>query len=137
MRVPVFASLLLSLALFTGAPPGMAQDSDPIRSVISAQLEAFRAGDVVAAYDYASPMIRAIFPTPQVFGEMVGRGYPEISNPGAVEFLGQREEAGQPVQRVLLRGQGNLRVFDYTMRQVDGVWRVDGVTPVIDAGNSV
>ena len=55
------------------APEGAGIRAD-IQAVISAQIEAFRAGDVAGAFAYASDGIRRIFGTADTFATMVGRG---------------------------------------------------------------
>ena len=43
--------------------------------IITAQISAFRADDGPTAYSFAAPVVRNIFPTPEIFMSMVKRGY--------------------------------------------------------------
>lgn len=120
----------------TGA--AAADDGAEIRGVIGDQIAAFEADDLGTAFGFASPTIRAIFGTPENFGRMVASGYPMIWRPGAVSYLGLREEGGRPVQRMGFRDAGGaFHLFDYLMIEgLDG-WRIDGVVPVPDTGTGV
>lgn len=128
MRVARIATLIL----FGFLPlQGGADDAGDIRAVIAAQIAAFAAGDLPAAYDFASPGIQAIFPSPEIFGRMVATGYPMIWRPAEVLYFGLRSEGGLLLQRMGLRdGAGTLHLFDYEMTPGDAGWRIDGVIPV-------
>ncbi len=129
MRQLVFA-VLVSGAMGTGLQAQTAADPE-IEAVISDQFADFRAGDVAAAFDNASPLIRSIFGSPETFGHMVQSGYPVIWASAEVRYLGLRSEAGRTFQRLMVRGaSGAVQVFDYEMVQVDGQWRINGVFPV-------
>ena len=125
-------ALLLCLLL---AGPVRAQDAalsqadrDTIRSVITSQLDAFRRDDAPGAYAEAAPGIRRLFPTPDIFLEMVRRGYPPVYRPRSAEFTSLATEDGQLVQRVEIVGpDGEAHIALYTMeREPDGTWRIAG-----------
>ena len=83
----------------------------------------------VAAWTFASPTIQQLFQHPMYFGAMVERGYPMVWTPGEVSFPSLREEDGRPVQRVqIVDGTGRLHLLDYEMVEIDGNWRIAGVT---------
>jgi len=103
--------------------------------VIAAQIAALRSADVAGAFSYASPGIRALFRTPERFGAMVDKGFAVLRQPGDVIWLGQRAEGGQPVQRVMLRSTGAVRILDYRMIEGPDGWRIDGVSPVASGAN--
>lgn len=106
-------------------------DGAAIRDRISAQFEAFEAGDLPAAFAIASPGIQALFGTPQGFGVMVQRGYPMVWRPAEVRYLGLRQDQGLIWQRVMIRDQaGVLHLFDYQMVPSASGWRINGVRPV-------
>ena len=62
-----------------------ALESD-IRSVIESQLKAFARGDASTAYAQASPEIRKMFPTEDIFMMMVRSGYRALIAPKRVDF---------------------------------------------------
>jgi hypothetical protein len=104
-------------------------DKSQFQSIITGQIEAFRADDGVRAYSYAAPMIRQIFPTPEAFMGMVRRGYPQVYRPQSFTF-GKAEfsASGRPTQRVTIMGpDGNSYEAIYTMeQQPDGTWAING-----------
>lgn len=118
--------LLLGLAF----GPARAQDAEAdIRSVISGQIEAFKADDFETAFSFASPAIKQMFGSPSNFGAMVQTGYPMVWRPAQVRFSGLETTGGRTVQSVVVTDQsGALFVLDYEMIEVDGGWQIDGVT---------
>ena len=125
-RVLVGLSLLIALAA-----PAAAQDASDraaIRSVIERQLEAFQRDDGEAAFGFASPMIRQMFGTSEIFMDMVRQGYRPVYRPKSVEFGELVEFQGQPAQKVhLVDPDGRPVLAIYVMTQLpDGSWRIDG-----------
>lgn len=118
----------IALALWFGlAVAPLAQDRD-IESTISAQISAFLADDLSAAFDHASPSIQTLFQTPENFGVMVRRGYPMVWRPDDVRFLELREIAGNLWQKVMIRdGAGQIHLLDYQMVRSEGAWKINGV----------
>ncbi len=118
----------IALALWFGlAVAPLAQDRD-IESTISAQISAFLADDLSAAFDHASPSIQTLFQTPENFGVMVRRGYPMVWRPDDVRFLELREIAGNLWQKVMIRdGAGQIHLLDYQMIRSEGAWKINGV----------
>ena len=103
------ATLALALVLAAGLVRSAAAeiaDSDRtgIQSIIGSQIEAFRRDDAAAAYDFASPMIQTLFPTPEVFMEMVQTGYMPVYRPQSFTFGPLVETPRGPVQRVFITG---------------------------------
>lgn len=126
-RLAAFA-LAIALALAAGLPARPGEPGDSIRSVIVAQLDAFRINDLDAAYAHASPMIQSIFRNPQVFGRMVETGYPMIWRPYHYEMLTLTVIPSGQVQTVLFQDrQGRFHEADYEMRLIGGEWRINGV----------
>jgi hypothetical protein len=125
MRALVLA-LLIVLAIT--AHPSAQTPEDGVRDVISRQIGAFEADDFARAFDFASPMIRGIFGTPERFGAMVRNGYPMVWRPADVRFLGLEERGGALHQRVLITDRaGRAHVLEYEMLQVGGRWAINGV----------
>ncbi|MFM7442724.1 MAG: DUF4864 domain-containing protein [Tabrizicola sp.] len=115
-----FLAICLSL-------PANAQEK-PIQDTIQSQFDAFLKDDFAAAFEFASPMIKGIFGTPERFGQMVTQGYPMVHRPSAVEMLELRELEGRLWQRVLvtdLAGRGH--VLEYQMIETPDGWRINGV----------
>jgi len=104
-------------------------DKSAFQSIISGQIDAFRAEDGPKAYSYAAPMIRQIFPTPDVFMDMVRRGYQPVYRPQSFQF-GEAgfSAAGRPIQKVTIVGPDGITYEAiYTMeRQPDGTWQISG-----------
>ena len=119
----------LVLALLAAALPVRADEpADSIQAVIDSQLDALQANDLTAAFAHASPMIQSKFGTPEVFGRVVETGYPVIWRPASHEMLELIETATGRIQLVLFQDRAG-RLFEavYDMRQIDGVWRINGV----------
>ena len=76
----ILAAVLLAAQL--GAGPARADGhGNAIEAVIADQIAAFRTNDLERAFSHASPMIQSKFRTPEIFGQMVSRGYPMIWRP--------------------------------------------------------
>jgi len=124
--------LLLGLA-FGASVPACAQavsevDARAVRTVVSAQLEAFAKDDAKRAFSYAAPSIRAMFGTPERFLAMVRAGYPVVYRAADVTFLVPLRLESDLVQGVhLTDGDGTLWLATYRLeRQPDGSWRIAG-----------
>ncbi len=81
----MLAALLLSLAPLRAEALSDA-DKMAFRDIITNQLEAFKVDDGPRAYSYAAPMIKQIFPTPDVFMNMVRQGYAPVYRPQSYTF---------------------------------------------------
>ncbi|WP_144184585.1 DUF4864 domain-containing protein [Elioraea rosea] len=125
-----------ALALIVLAVPVRAQvaaaDRAAIEGVIAAQIGAFRRDDGPAAYAFAAPNVKALFPTAEIFMRMVRSGYAPVYRPQAMRFGEIAVENGAVVQRLLLRGpDGRAHLALYTMeRQGDGTWKIAAVVLV-------
>ncbi|SFI27314.1 DUF4864 domain-containing protein [Albimonas pacifica] len=130
------AALALALAPAAPFPAAQAQEAGQgadLRAAIEGQLEAFLAGDVEAAWGFASPDIQGLFGSPENFGRMVRQGYPMVWAPAEWRFgeLAPETTPGGPRlrQSVILRdASGALWIADYCMMPMEGGWRIDGVT---------
>ena len=124
---------LLGLVMLLAAPLRAeslsADDKAAFQSVITGQIEAFRAEDGARAYSYAAPMIKQIFPNPDVFMNMVRQGYQPVYRPQSFKF-GEAgfSASGRPIQPVTVVGpDGMTYEAIYTMeRQPDGSWQING-----------
>ena len=118
---------IICLGLLFAAARSEAQEA-PIQSTISAQIEAFRAGDFDRAFTYASPNIHAMFGTSANFGGMVATGYPMVVNPAAVEMQDLRTVGGALWQRVRITDQtGQAFLLDYQMIEGPDGWLINAV----------
>lgn len=129
MRRHVIAA---ALAVFL-AVPAAAGDSEvrSAQSSIEAQLKAFLADDGAAAYSYAAPNVKRIFPTVDSFMSMVTNGYQPVRRPRNYAF-GKVEETSATtiVQQVMLVGpDGKEYEAVYQLElQPDGQYRITGVS---------
>jgi ketosteroid isomerase-like protein len=130
----LFRFLLLAAVL--AATPAIAQtlsglpaaEKQAIRSVVEAQLGAFRADDGERAFGYASPNIRGIFRSADNFMAMVRNGYQPVYRPREVRFGDLVDLDGALIQKVYVTGPDGRRALAlYVMeRQADGSWRING-----------
>ena len=117
-----------------------ATDKAEFQRIITAQITAFRADDGLTAYDFAAPVVRNIFPTPEIFMAMVKRGYPQVYRPQSFNCTEALiDPMGRPPQRMIVVGpDGKSYIALYSMeKQPDGTWRIAGCTmleiPGLDA----
>jgi hypothetical protein len=114
-------------------------DAEQFQKIISGQITAFRADDGLAAYSYAAPAIKRIFPSPEIFMQMVRQGYRPVYRPRRFEFGDVTEEIqGRPTQQVTIVDENGktwsaLYVFE---RQPDGSWKIIGCSLVQSAGEA-
>ena len=128
MRRMLLALLLLPL-LAAGTLAGDAEIK-AAQGTIDAQIGAFKRGDNAAAYGYAAPGIRRIFPTLETFMGMVTGAYQPVYKPQSYAF-GKAEETGSAIiQQVLIVGpDGKDYEAVYTLeRQPDGTYKITGVS---------
>ena len=127
-RLFALLGLLLSLAV-----PAHAQDVSPadraaIRDIIQSQVDAFRRDDGDAAFGFASPAIRGMFGTSDVFMDMVRQGYQPVYRPKVFDFREIVTLHGQITQKVHVIGPDGRPVtaFYPMVKLPDGSWRIDG-----------
>jgi hypothetical protein len=108
-------------------------DRRAIWQVIDEQLGAFRKGQGEQAFSLASPGIRAMFGTADVFMEMVRSGYPFLYQPRRFSFGEVVALEGQLAQQMQLCGPHGETVHALFLmeRQEDGSWRVNGCVPIV------
>lgn len=118
----------VAFAALSAAAPALADPLSESRSVVERQLDAFAAGDFVAAYGFAGAGIRSKFPTPEIFEQMVRGGYPMVVAPRVADFVGAEEQGGVVLQRLRLVDQNGVAyVARYYLSQTDEGWRIIGV----------
>ena len=132
-----FAALLF-LALFALSAPACADDVANAQSVIRAQEQAFARGDAAAAYSYASPAIKKLFPQADIFMVMVQNSYAPVWRHKSFEFGEARIEGKWVAQRVhIVDADGEAWEAMYTLEQdADGSFKITGCS-LLKAGQSV
>jgi hypothetical protein len=116
MRVLLVFFLVLGL---TGAAGAFSEsDRAAIESTIERQLQAFLADDAATAYSFAAPGIQAMFPTQDVFMDMVRRGYAAVYRPQSYAFCKLEETAAGMQQIVdIIDSEGVQWTALYTLAQ--------------------
>lgn len=128
MRRAVFAFVVVPLIL---AFPALAGDTEikAGQATIDGQLKAFMADDGAAAYSFAAPNVKRIFPTVDSFMNMVTNGYAPVRKPRTYAF-GKVQEMSPTsiIQQVLIVGpDGKDYEAVYTLeQQPDGTYRITG-----------
>ena len=90
-------ALVLIVAFLIGlnAPARAADDVAAAQSVIRSQVEALGRDDAAAAYSYAAPAIRDVFPRADIFMDMVRRSYAPVYRHKSFEFGEARASAAR------------------------------------------
>jgi hypothetical protein len=132
--------LILLIALFL-AMPAVAEETSTanpaFRSIITHQLQAFAADDAPTAYADAAPNVQKIFPTSDVFMNMVRGGYAPVYRNKAYDFEGSGiDTSGRPYQRVGIIGADGARyeAVYFMEQQADGSWKISGCVVAKAAG---
>ena len=132
--------LLLVLAAGIGlvAPALAADEIVAAQNVIRSQEQAFSRDDAAAAYSFAAPQIRRIFPNADIFMSMVQNGYAPVYRHRSFEFGEARVEGEWVAQRVHIvdeNGQGWEALYTLE-QQADGTFKITGCT-LLKAGDAV
>jgi Domain of unknown function (DUF4864) len=132
------AILFLALLLGLTAPALAADDIATAQGVISSQAEAFGRDDAAAAYSYAAPAIREMFPQADIFMSMVQNAYAPVYRHKSFEFGEARVADNQVAQRVhIVDANGEGWEALYTLeRQADGSLKIVGCV-LLKAGQAV
>lgn len=127
VRFLAFLGLVLGLAMPVQAQVS-SSDQDAIRDVIQRQVDAFRRDDGDAAFGFASPNIRGMFGSSDVFMDMVRQGYQPVYRPRVFEFREIVTLHGMVTQKVHVIGPDGRPVtaFYPMAQQPDGSWRIEG-----------
>jgi hypothetical protein len=124
----VLLVVLVMLGFFTPAAAQSDADRAAVQSVIEQQIQAFLRDDATTAYSFAAPSIRAMFPTEDIFMEMVRQGYPQVYRPRSHEF-GELAAIAKGFQQTvdLVDANGEFWTALYTLeQQADGSWKITG-----------
>jgi len=138
MRVFILLVAVL-IGLGSAALPAIAADDvAAAQGVIRSQEQALARDDAAAAYSYAAPSIREIFPHADIFLQMVQHGYAPVYRHRSFEFGESRVEGGRIAQRVnIVDDKGEVWEALYTLEtQADGSLKITGCS-LLKAGNSV
>ena len=132
--------LLLVLAAGIGlvAPALAADEIVAAQNVIRSQEQAFSRDDAAAAYSFAAPQIRRIFPNADIYMSMVQNGYAPVYRHRSFEFGEARVEGEWVAQRVHIvdeNGQGWEALYTLE-QQADGSFKITGCT-LLKAGDAV
>ena len=139
MRVVILPfAMLLAILLWAAGPAASADDIAAAQNVIRSQEEAFSRDDATAAYSYAAPAIRQIFPEADIFMFMVRHSYAPVYRHKSFEFGEARAEGEAIAQRVhIVDENGDGWEALYTLeRQADGSLKITGCT-LLKAGQAV
>ena len=131
-------AIVLLLALLFALPACAADDVAAAQSVIRSQEQAFGRDDAQAAYSYAAPAIKQIFPQADIFMMMVQQAYPPVYRHKSFEFGEARAADGQIAQRVhIVDANGEAWEALYTLeQQPDGSLKITGCS-LLRAGQAV
>ena len=132
-------ALVLMIAFLIGlAAPASADDVATAQSVIRSQEQALGHDDAAAAYSYAAPAIRQLFPQADIFMSMVQNSYAPIYRHKSFEFGEARAADGKIAQRVhIIDANGEAWEALYTLEtQPDGSLKITGCS-LLKAGQAV
>ena len=132
-------ALVLMIAFLIGlAAPASADDVAAAQSVIRSQEQALGHDDAAAAYSYAAPAIRQLFPQADIFMYMVQNSYAPIYRHKSFEFGEARAADGKIAQRVhIIDANGEAWEALYTLEtQPDGSLKITGCS-LLKAGQAV
>ena len=132
------AALFVALSVALIGLSARADDISTAQGVIRAQEQAFVRGDASAAYSYAAPAIKEIFPAPDIFMSMVQNGYAPVYRHKSFEFGESKVEGSSIAQRVhIVDANGEAWEALYTLeQQPDGSYKITGCT-LLKAGQAV
>jgi hypothetical protein len=132
------AALLVGLSVAFSPMSAGADDVAAAQGVIRAQEQAFIRDDSAAAYSYAAPTIREIFPAPDIFMSMVQNGYAPVYRHKTFEFGDSKSEGNWIAQRVhIVDANGEAWEALYTLeQQSDGSYKITGCS-LLKAGQGV
>lgn len=138
MRIPLLLGLafaVVSAATEANAGPLSAAESEAVRDVIVAQMQAFAEDDAERAFEAATPGVREAIGSSGLFLAMVRGSYPMVYHPASMSFLKSPEADGLPgedpysvVQLVQItddEGKSWLALYELE-RQTDNSWRISG-----------
>jgi hypothetical protein len=133
-------ALVLMIALLIGvsSPVSAADDVAAAQTIIRAQEQALGRDDAAAAYSYAAPAIRQLFPQADIFMFMVQNSYAPVYRHQSFEFGEACSADGRIAQRVhIVDANGEAWEALYTLeQQADGSLKITGCS-LLKAGQAV
>ena len=104
------------------------EEENEIKSIVNQQLEAFQNDDFEKAYSFASPTIKKMFSSPEVFRKMVIGGYQAVYRPQSIKIGSVEIIKGVATLKVyLVDPNGEFVTANYLMeQQEDGEWLIGG-----------
>jgi hypothetical protein len=132
------AALVVAFAIALSPLAARADDITTAQGVIRAQEQAIVHDDATAAYSYAAPAIKQIFPAPDIFMAMVQKGYAPVYRHKSFEFGDSKIEGSSVAQRVhIIDANGEAWEALYTLeQQADGSYKITGCS-LLKAGEAV
>jgi hypothetical protein len=133
------AVALLLIAFLAFIAPACAGDEvAAAQNVILSQERAFGRDDAAAAYSFAAPAIRQLFPRAEIFMDMVQNSYAPVYRHKSFEFGEARTEGNWVAQRVhIVDANGEPWEALYTLeQQSDGSFKITGCS-LLKAGQAV
>jgi len=130
--------VLVTFAIGFAVPVHAADDVAAGQSVIRSQVEALGRDDAAAAYSYAAPAIKDVFPQADVFMDMVRQSYAPVYRHRSFEFGEARASDGKIAQRVhIIDAEGVPWEALYTLElEPDGSIKISGCV-LLKAGQPV
>ena len=126
------AAVVFALASLALVLPARAEDAlQTTKALIQQQIQAFLRDDANAAYSFAAPGIKAMFPDKDAFFAMVKKSYAPVYHPGNYAFGRNRsvDDGATIYQEVLITdsdGKDWSAIYQVT-RQPDGSYKINGV----------
>ncbi len=119
-------ALLVALLIGSTALAGAGDDVAAGQSVIRSQEEAFSHDDAAAAYTFAAPGIKSLFPSADIFMSMVRNAYAPVYRHRSFEFGEAKTSEGKIVQEVqIIDADGAAWEALYTLEpQPDGSLKI-------------
>jgi hypothetical protein len=126
--------LLIAVLIAAPAPARAADDVAAAQATIRAQAEAFGRDDGPAAYAQAAPAIQGMYPSPEIFMEMVRNAFAPVYRHRSFEFGEGQVSGGVIAQKVhIMDADGVAWEALYTLeRQPDGSLKITGCTLLKD-----
>ncbi|MFO0994884.1 MAG: DUF4864 domain-containing protein [Hyphomicrobiales bacterium] len=103
-------------------------DQSAFQAIITDQIAAFNADDGLRAYSHAAPVIKQLFPSPDMFMSMVKQGYQPVYRQKSFNFGAVIDDLGRPAQEVTIvdvNGQTWTAIYSFE-RQANGNWKISG-----------
>lgn len=137
-RFVLLVVALIGLVAGAVSPARATDDVASAQSIIRSQVEALGRDDANAAYSFAAPAIKSIFPQADIFLSMVQQKYTPIYRHKSFEFGKSRVVDGKIAQRVhIVDANGEAWEALYTLElEPDGSLKIDGCT-LLKAGLAV